>query len=56
MTNALEIKRATKYWRSGQAPDIKPRYWENSARQVITIERIENLAEKAKKLLKRLGF
>ena len=56
MTNALEIKESDKVLEIGTGSGYQAAILGKLARQVITIERIENLAEKAKKLLKRLGF
>jgi len=56
MTNALEIKEGDKVLEIGTGSGYQAAILGKLARQVITVERIERLAERAKKLLKRLGF
>jgi len=56
MTNVLEIGESDKVLEIGTGSGYQAAILGKLARQVITIERIERLAEKAKKLLKRLGF
>ena len=56
MTNALEIKESDKVLEIGTGSGYQAAILGKLARQVITIERIADLAEKAEKLLKRSGF
>ena len=56
MTNVLEIGESDKVLEIGTGSGYQAAILGKLARQVITIERIERLAEKAKKLLKRSGF
>ena len=53
MTNALEIKEGDKVLEIGTGSGYQAAILGKLARQVITVERIERLAEKAKKLLKK---
>ena len=56
MTNVLEIGESDKVLEIGTGSGYQAAILGKAARQVITIERIAGLAEKAEKLLKRLGF
>lgn len=56
MTNALEIKESDKVLEIGTGSGYQAAILGKLAKQVITIERIENLAKSAKKLLKQLGL
>ena len=51
MTNALEIKESDKILEIGTGSGYQAAILGKLAEQVITVERIENLAEKAKKLI-----
>lgn len=56
MTNALEIKESDKVLEIGTGSGYQAAILGKLAKQVITIERIENLAKSAKKLFKQLGL
>ncbi len=56
MTNALEIRGNDKVLEIGTGSGYQAAILGKLAKQVISIERIKGLAEKANKLLKRLGF
>src|SRR3972149_8746625 len=56
MTNILEMGESDKVLEIGTGSGYQAAILGKAARQVITIERIAGLAEKAEKLLKRLGF
>lgn len=56
MTDALELKESDKVLEIGTGSGYQAAILGKLAKQVISIERIESLAEIANKLLKRLGF
>lgn len=56
MTNTLEIKESDKVLEIGTGSGYQAAILGKLAKQVITIERIENLSKKAEKLLKQLGL
>ena len=56
MTEALDLKGAEKVLEIGAGSGYQAAILSRLARQVITIERIQTLAEAAEKLLKRLGY
>ena len=56
MTNVLETGESDKVLEIGTGSGYQAAILGKAARQVITIERIAGLAEKAEKLLKRSGF
>lgn len=56
MTNALEIKESDKVLEVGTGSGYQAAILGKLSEQVITIERIESLAEKARRFLKRLRF
>lgn len=56
MTNALEIKEGDKVLEIGTGSGYQAAILGKLAKQVITLERIENLSRKAEKLLKQLGL
>ena len=56
MTEALDLKGAEKVLEIGAGSGYQAAILSCLARQVITVERIQTLAEAAEKLLKRLGY
>lgn len=56
MTDALEIKESDKVLEIGTGSGYQAAILGKLAKQVITIERIQGLADKAKRLLDRLGY